>query len=105
MHEKSRGEREKRARLLLLFSRGAKSRRSILETLCIKPKNCNQIARETGLGWWTVQKHLQRMMSEKLVKSVDFGQIKFYDMTSEGEEALRLSLEQQENSMETGKVV
>jgi predicted transcriptional regulator len=97
MHEVSHDEVEKRTELLLMFSRGAKSRISILETLCRKPKNCNQIAKETGLDWWTVQKHLQRLLSEKLVKSVGFGQIKFYDMTLKGEAALRLCLEKQES--------
>jgi DNA-binding MarR family transcriptional regulator len=79
----------KKAQLLLTFSRGVKSRRSILETLMVRPKNCNQIAEEVELDWWSVQKHLQRLVSEKLVESFNIGQIKFYSVTNKGEEALR----------------
>ena len=83
----------KKAQLLLTFSRGAKSRRSILETVLVRPKNCNQISKETGLDWWTVQKHLQRLLNENLVKTLDFGQIKFYDITYIGKNALKLCLD------------
>jgi predicted transcriptional regulator len=75
--------------LLLHISRGAKSRRTILKKLLLKPKNCNQIANEIGFEWWTVQKHLQRLMKENLVKNIDFGRIKFYRITRKGENALK----------------
>jgi len=83
----------KRIELLLLFSKGAKSRLNILSTLRQRPKNCNEIAKELDFGWWTVQKHLKRMQRENLVKCEDFGRIKFYVLTTKGEEALTLCLE------------
>ncbi len=78
--------------VLLTFSRGAESRRKILASLLSNPKNCNQLSMETGLDWWAVQRHLQRLLGEKLVKSLDFGRIKIYDITTKGEDALRLCL-------------
>ncbi|MEM4244385.1 MAG: helix-turn-helix domain-containing protein [Candidatus Bathyarchaeia archaeon] len=74
--------------LLLKFSKGAKSRKIILKSLCLKPKNCNQIAKESKLEWWTVQKHLEVLMKENLIISVRFGRIKFYKITPKGEKAL-----------------
>lgn len=86
LKEVDRGER---IQLLLILSRGAKSRRNILKTLLFKPKNCNQIAEELELDWWTVQKHLQFLMSENLIKSLDFGRRKLYKLTPKGREALK----------------
>lgn len=95
MRKTRQSEWVKRVELLLVFSRGAKSRMSILATLRDEPKNCNQIANETGLGWWTVQKHLMCLHGENFVLWVNFGKIKFYDLTAEGEEAFNLCLEKQ----------
>jgi predicted transcriptional regulator len=78
----------KNAQLLLTFSRGAKSRRNILQELLLRPKNCNQIANGTKLDWWTVQKHLQHLISYNLVECLNFGQIKFYSITVKGKETL-----------------
>jgi predicted transcriptional regulator len=97
MQRMGQSEGSKRAELLLLFSRGAKSRLCILNTLVNKPKNCNQIAKEIGLGWWTVQKHLKRMETEKFVMCEDFGQMKFYSLTSRGVAALSLCLKQKKD--------
>lgn len=74
--------------VLLRFSRGAESRITILATLLLKPKNCNQIAKESKLEWWSVQRHLKVLMKENLVRSVEFGRIRFYKLTSKGEKAL-----------------
>jgi predicted transcriptional regulator len=89
MREVNRGYKEKIVQVLLVFSRGAKSRRCIMASLLFKPKNCNQIAEELGVDWWSVQKHLQRLLGEKLVERFDVGQIKFYTVSAKGEEALR----------------
>lgn len=95
MSEINQVDMEKRTQLLLTFSRGAKSRRNILEILLLRPRNCNQIAKGTKLDWWTVQKHLQRLLSDNLVKCLNFGQIKFYTVTAKGEEALRYCSQKQ----------
>lgn len=95
MQNMRQGEWLKRVELLLLFSRGAKSRMNILVTLSGAPKNCNQIANKTGLGWWTVQKHLTCLQRENFVICVIFGRIKFYNQTTQGQEALKLCLEKQ----------
>jgi len=58
--------------LLLMFSRGAKMRKNIIERLLYGPKNCNQIAKELKSDWWTIQKHLQRLEKAGLIKSVSF---------------------------------
>lgn len=73
--------------VLLIFSRGSKSRRKIMDVLGHNPKNCNQIAKETRLDWWTVQKHIQQLLREKLVKKLSFGQRTFYSITDEGKQA------------------
>ncbi|MBN2261105.1 MAG: winged helix-turn-helix transcriptional regulator [Clostridiales bacterium] len=73
---------------LLYLSRGAESRRNILNKLIPRPKNCNELAIEAGLGWWTVQNHLKLLKKEELVRNIDFGRIKFYQLTHKGEKAL-----------------
>ncbi len=75
--------------VLLTLSRGAESRKKILIVLLSGPKNCSQIAKEVGLDWWTVQKHLRCLMKENLVKSSDFGNSRFYRVTPIGENITR----------------
>jgi predicted transcriptional regulator len=79
---------ESKLLVLLRFSRGAESRIKILEMLRLKPKNCNQLSKEVKLEWWTVQKHLEVLMKENLVRRVEFGRRKFYKLTPKGEKAL-----------------
>jgi predicted transcriptional regulator len=74
--------------ILLSLSRGAKSRTKILFALLPYPKNCNQIAREVELDWWTIQKHLRYLTDEKLIESYNFGKCKFYELTIKGQRAL-----------------
>ena len=74
--------------VVLLLSKGAESRRKILEVLLYGPKRCNQIAKEVKLNWRTVNWHLQVLMEGNLIKSVGFGQRRFYKLTKNGEEAL-----------------
>ncbi|XHH08982.1 MAG: winged helix-turn-helix domain-containing protein [Candidatus Bathyarchaeia archaeon] len=83
--------RETAILVLLTLSRGAKSRKKILFSLLSGPKNCNQLSSEIGLDWWGVQNHLQRLLSEKLVESLDCGKLSYYEITSKGEEALKLA--------------
>ena len=77
--------------VLLILSRGADTRRRILKTLIRTPKNCNQMARELGSSWWTVQKHLQRLIKAGLIVSMNFGHTKFYKITQKGELALKFA--------------
>lgn len=78
--------------ILLCFSKGAESRRKILEALRYSPKNCNQIARDVKLDWWTVQRHLRFLLKGHIVESIDFGNSKYYRLTRAGEEAIRAIL-------------
>jgi predicted transcriptional regulator len=75
--------------ILLTLSRGAESRKKILSALLPGPKNCNQLSIETGLDWWTVKKHLPRLMKESLIQSSAFGNSTFYNLSSLGEETIR----------------
>ncbi len=88
MSKPEKGSYETAVLVLLSVSRGAKSRKKILVTLLSEPKNCSQIAREVGLDWWTVQKHLRSLMKENIIKSSPFGNSKFYKLSSIGEEAI-----------------
>jgi predicted transcriptional regulator len=81
-------DRKNEILVLLSLSRGADSRKTIMTKLLFKPKNCNQIAREAKLDWWTVQKHLNILMRKNMVRRLEFGRIKFYKLTPEGEKAL-----------------
>lgn len=74
--------------VLLTLSKGAESRKKILSSLLNGPKNCRQLSREVGLDWWTIQKHLRKLLKENIVKSSDFGNSKFYRLTSKGEDAI-----------------
>ncbi len=57
--------------LLLQFSRGGESRKFL--SIPFQPKNCNKIAKELKLEWWTAQRHLQLLLKEALIKRCDFG--------------------------------
>lgn len=76
--------------VLLTISRGARSRKKILHSLLLGPKNCNQLAKETGLDWWTVKKHLLTLMKENLIKSSPFGNSTFYRLSPLGEDAIKV---------------
>ncbi|MCW4019433.1 MAG: hypothetical protein NWF00_12280 [Candidatus Bathyarchaeota archaeon] len=78
--------------VLLSLTKGANSRKNILITLLSGPKNCNRIAKDVRLNWWTVQKHLHRLKKENLVKSLDFGDSKFYSLSTKGEAIIRTFL-------------
>jgi predicted ArsR family transcriptional regulator len=80
--------------LLLVLSKGAATRKKILEKLLFKPRNCNQVAVELGLDWWTVQKHLELLAKEALVRSLNLGRMKFYKITRKGELALKFASSQ-----------
>ena len=73
--------------VLLRFSKGANMRNKIMEILQSGFKNCNQISKELSSDWWTVQKHLQRLLKAGLVKHANFGRIKFYKITPKGKVA------------------
>ena len=78
------------SQLLLSLTRGSKSRKNILKVLLYSPRNCNQLADKLELDWWTIQKHLQRLLRRKMIKSLNFGRIKYYIITSQGEEAIKM---------------
>ena len=87
--QSNKNDQTERLQLLLTLSRGAKSRRNILKALIHKPKNCNRIAKEVKLDWWTVQKHLQILMSENAIRNLTVGRRKIYKLTTEGRNALK----------------
>ncbi|MDI9576961.1 MAG: hypothetical protein QM398_02355 [Thermoproteota archaeon] len=74
---------------LLSVSRGVEPRKKILFVLLFDHKNCNQIAKEVGLGWLSVQKYLFSLMEQDLVKSSSLAGSKFYMLTPLGEEVKR----------------
>lgn len=74
--------------ILLNISKGAKTRRKILKTLQYSVKNCNQIANEIGVDWWTVQRHLQRLEKVGLINNINMGRVKFYKLTLKAEQNL-----------------
>lgn len=71
--------------LLLSRSRGANSRKKILKTLLHGSCNCNQVTTKLGLNWRTTYRHLQLLEEANLVKSISFGQRRFYKLTQNGE--------------------
>lgn len=60
-----------------------------MKSLLCQPKNCSQIAQDVKLDWWTVQRHLQRLMKERMVKNSSFGNIKYYRLSHNGKEAIK----------------
>lgn len=76
--------------VLLHISKGAASRKKILQKLLLNSKNCNQLANECGLEWWSVQKHLLILSKEKLINRIKFGHITFYKITVRGQNALKV---------------
>jgi predicted transcriptional regulator len=72
------------ARILLLLSRGAKTRLKIIRTLFSCPRNCHQIASELKTSWWTIYKHLQHLEKAGLIRNISLGHIRFYALTSKG---------------------
>ena len=74
--------------VLLDSSKGANSRKKILRTLLLGSKSCNQIAIKLKLNWRTAYRHLQILEEKNLVRSLGFGQRKFYKLTLKGEEVI-----------------
>jgi predicted transcriptional regulator len=74
--------------ILLNISRGANSRKRILKTLLIGPKNCMQIAKHVNLNWHTTSRHIQILKKEGLVNVVSLGERKFFKLTLKGQEVL-----------------
>jgi predicted transcriptional regulator len=66
--------------VLLNISKGAETRRRILKALQCGPKNCNQIARQIGVDWWTIQKHLQLLIKTGLINEINIGRMKYYKL-------------------------
>lgn len=92
MNRADKNSYESEISILFHLSRRAESRKKILKALLYSSKNCSQIAREVGLDWWTVQKHLCRLMKENIIKSSDFGNSKFYRLTPKGEDVIKALL-------------
>ena len=90
-------DRQDRILVLLTCSRGAESRKKILEHLILGPKNCNQLAKVLDLDWWTIQKHLKILMTENIVKEIDFGRRKLYKLTCDGEKTLAHLFDNEKN--------
>jgi predicted transcriptional regulator len=84
--------------VLLTLSRGAESRKRILIALLSGPKNCNQLTRELKFDWWTVRKHIQFLLKENMITSLEFGRITYYKLTAKGEELIRDIQKQATNS-------
>ena len=76
------------AALLLLEGAGGRTRLRILEALAAKRMNCHQVAKATGISWWTAQKHLQRLLEAGLVRTVPLGRRTYYAITPAGLTAL-----------------
>lgn len=79
-----------RLSIMFTFSRGANSRKRILELLVNVPMNCNQVSKALQLDWWTVQKHLQFLTAENLIAAIIFGRMTLYKVTPYGKRALAL---------------
>ena len=71
-------------RILLVESPGAKTRVSILETLLGRRLSCNSIAKTLGLSWWAVQRHLDLLQENELIRPVKFGKRTLYTITPTG---------------------
>jgi len=90
MSNRKQKEIDNEVEILLCFSKGAETRKRILKSLQYRQKNCNQIAKELGLDWWSVQKHLQRLKKVNLMLSLKIGRIEFYKMSSKCKAALEV---------------
>jgi predicted transcriptional regulator len=75
--------------VLLNSSRGAASRKKILNALLLGTKNCRQTAKAVGLNWHTTNRHLQILLKEGLVKRTGFGQKNFFKVTQRGVDAMK----------------
>ena len=76
------------AALLLLEGPGGRTRLRILEVLAARRMNCHQVAKATGISWWTAQKHLQRLLEAGLVRTLPLGRRTYYAITPAGLTAL-----------------
>ncbi len=73
---------------LLTFGRGGRTRTKILEALLGRKMSCNQLAKALGMSWWSIQRHLERLLEAGLVKTVRFGRRVLYTITPLGLSAL-----------------
>jgi predicted transcriptional regulator len=71
--------------LLLNFSKGALSRKKILENILFDYKNCAQIAKNINLNWRTVDRNLRILYKSNYVKSIKFGRREFFKISRKGE--------------------
>lgn len=81
----SSNEEEKEFLLLLSFSKGADTRKKILDTILLDFKNCAQIAKNLNLNWRTVDRNLKILYDRNYVKSVKIGRREFFKISRKGE--------------------
>ena len=74
--------------VLLLYTKGAKTRIKILKVIELKPKNCNQLSKELKLNWWTIQKHLQILLNVDIIECLEFGYFRLYRPTARGKQLI-----------------
>ena len=67
---------------------GAETRLRLLEALSGKKMSCNRLARELGMSWWAVKKHIERLVELGLVRPIPFGKRTLYAITPLGLSAL-----------------
>lgn len=72
----------------LLEGAGAKTRLKLLEMLYEKRMSCNGLAKRLGMSWWSIKKHIERLVELGLVKPVPFGKRVLYAITPLGISAL-----------------
>jgi predicted transcriptional regulator len=77
---------------LLHFSKGAKTRKRILNKLLNGSTSCNNIATDLAVNWRTANRHLKILEKESLVKSFNFGERKIYKLTLKGEKVTKIPL-------------
>ena len=75
-------------RAFLLEGPGARTRLRLLEILSDRKMSCNRLARELGMSWWSVKRHIERLVELGLVKAIPFGKRVLYTITPLGASAL-----------------
>lgn len=76
--------------ILLSSSKGAQSRKRITKVLLERPQNCNQIAKQVNLEWWTVQKHLAILTDENILICYSIGKVKYYKVNQIHEKIINI---------------
>ena len=67
---------------------GARTRLRLLETLSTKKMSCNRLAKKLGMSWWSIKKHIERLVELGLVRPIPFGKRVLYAITPLGISAL-----------------